>query len=563
MTVTCVNDPPAIQDQDFVDAAGDRNAIGNTTFKVGVAAGAGPEKVIAGVSLLDGASDVEGDTFLVTSVQDGTLSEATDQGGTVTANADGTFTYEPPAGFEGTDTFTYQVTDDGTAPASASATVSIEVIDMVWYVDSANGTAGADGTAIDPFAGLADLDGGTDVDGPGDTIFLYEGTSDGTPTGAYVGPLPLEAGQSLIGELAGLTVDGVALVAPGGAAHSTITSPTGAGVSISAGALVRRVEVDTTGTTQPGFLVTGSGTVTFDRVVADNTDDDGIRVVDLNGSVTVTNSVIRDSGDDGINMSNAAALLTATIIGTTVENATGFGIRGATTAAGAMDVTVNGAVTTIDQSGGGVSLTHAGAGVYTFLVDGTVVTGTATSLSGVNVNRADSGSGAGTMSGTIENTTLSSADTFADGIRVVNTDDGQLTVRIDNNTISDYAEYGILARTGDGSGRLDVTVTNNNVNLTDVLALDGIHVQTGVTGTDTSTICAAVSGNDAESAGRDSIRLRQRFANTTFRLQGYGGVATNTAVVQTYVGNTNPASGGSITAIAEGPGYTNAVCATP
>ncbi|HEX5706096.1 MAG TPA: Ig-like domain-containing protein, partial [Pyrinomonadaceae bacterium] len=50
---------------------------------------------------------------------------ATAQGGTVTLNADGSFTYDPPAGFEGADTFTYTATN--TSPETDTATVTINV----------------------------------------------------------------------------------------------------------------------------------------------------------------------------------------------------------------------------------------------------------------------------------------------------------------------------------------------------------------------------------------------------------------------------------------------------
>ena len=49
-------------------------------------------------------------------------------GGTVAVNADGSFEYTPPAGFEGTDTFTYTVTEDAPLTGSDTATVTIEVV---------------------------------------------------------------------------------------------------------------------------------------------------------------------------------------------------------------------------------------------------------------------------------------------------------------------------------------------------------------------------------------------------------------------------------------------------
>lgn len=47
------------------------------------------------------------------------------QGGNVTINANGSFSYNPPPGFEGTDTFTYTVTDAGGATNTATITFNV------------------------------------------------------------------------------------------------------------------------------------------------------------------------------------------------------------------------------------------------------------------------------------------------------------------------------------------------------------------------------------------------------------------------------------------------------
>jgi hypothetical protein len=53
------------------------------------------------------------------------VSDTTAQGGQIMVNADGSFTYTPPTGFTGTDTFSYTITDGELN--SLPATVSIEV----------------------------------------------------------------------------------------------------------------------------------------------------------------------------------------------------------------------------------------------------------------------------------------------------------------------------------------------------------------------------------------------------------------------------------------------------
>ncbi len=61
--------------------------------------------------------------------------------GTLTLNADGTFTYVPNAGFTGTDTFTYQVCDDATPPLCDTAVVEIRVDDDNGNITVANDDA--------------------------------------------------------------------------------------------------------------------------------------------------------------------------------------------------------------------------------------------------------------------------------------------------------------------------------------------------------------------------------------------------------------------------------------
>ncbi|WP_172300496.1 Ig-like domain-containing protein [Pseudoruegeria sp. HB172150] len=72
----------------------------------------------ATVNLLTNDSDADGDPLSMLSVGDAA-------NGTVTLNPDGTVTYVPNAGFTGTDSFTYTVTD-GEDNSTATATVTVE-----------------------------------------------------------------------------------------------------------------------------------------------------------------------------------------------------------------------------------------------------------------------------------------------------------------------------------------------------------------------------------------------------------------------------------------------------
>jgi uncharacterized repeat protein (TIGR01451 family) len=72
--------------------------------------------------------------------------------GSVTLAADGSFTYEPPPGFEGADTFTYK-TSDGSA--TDTATVTVNISGMVWFINNNAGGSLNRGTFSNPFTMIA------------------------------------------------------------------------------------------------------------------------------------------------------------------------------------------------------------------------------------------------------------------------------------------------------------------------------------------------------------------------------------------------------------------------
>ncbi|WP_109300564.1 Ig-like domain-containing protein, partial [Aquimarina sp. AU474] len=70
-------------------------------------------------------------------------------GGTVVNNGDGTFTYTPPTGFVGDDTFTYTLCDDDTPPSCDTATVTVTVGEVANPLLSLIKTSEIDGTQVD------------------------------------------------------------------------------------------------------------------------------------------------------------------------------------------------------------------------------------------------------------------------------------------------------------------------------------------------------------------------------------------------------------------------------
>ena len=62
-----------------------------------------------------------------------TCTTTTASGGNVVLNTNGTFTYDPPAGFTGADHFFYRLTNSG---GTSTGDVTVTVSDMIWFVNN-------------------------------------------------------------------------------------------------------------------------------------------------------------------------------------------------------------------------------------------------------------------------------------------------------------------------------------------------------------------------------------------------------------------------------------------
>ena len=143
-----------------------------------------------------------------TTILSNTITTTTANSGNVVMTVSGAnmgkFTYDPPAGFEGTDTFTYILEDNSNATSAASnrtATVSINVSGMIWFINNNAGacSSSCDGRLSHPYTSLGafntanGLSGGLNPDN-NDNIFVYESAT------AYAGGVALRNGQKLIGQ---------------------------------------------------------------------------------------------------------------------------------------------------------------------------------------------------------------------------------------------------------------------------------------------------------------------------------------------------------------------------
>jgi VCBS repeat-containing protein len=414
VTVTCVNDPPVANGDSFTGA---NAALANTRLAVGTTT-TGPHLTAAG-SVLGNDTDVDTPTGLTAGPA--TISSANCAAcNNVTMNADGSFAYDPPAGFTGTDTFTYTVNDnDPDEPPnqqSDPATVTVEVVGpLVWYVDI-DATApptGQGGRSHTPFNSLAPLTTGTDPDGPGDIIFL--GADTAPASGPYEGGIVLEANQKLWGEPFGLTVDpngprpSTTVVAASPATPAT-GNPTvrqiafaGVGITLANGVDIQRVNAGTTSLSEntgiagtaittatigPNALIQGNPTAFSVTGAAGGNITVAADITALNGSaVDVSN---RSSGTVTF---SGAVTASGTGGGVAVRNNTGAAIdfTGPITLAG--NGTAGAGATFVANGGGTITASNTTSQITGFTSGGILLDGISIGAAGITFDNVTSGPG--------------------------------------------------------------------------------------------------------------------------------------------------------------------------
>jgi hypothetical protein len=383
MTVQCVNDAPVADDETF---NGNESAHGNTTMVVndpddGAPNPAHPKTTISG-DILSGDTDVDGPGPLT--VTPGTF--ATNDGGSVTIEADGDFTYEPLASTSCTDTsdfFDYTVEDSGTPAQTDTGRVTIAIAGCVWYVDNDHSAAPDNlGSSGAPFDTLAQAEAAS---GNNHTVFVFDG--DDSSTG-YDPGYQMNSGERLIGEDEGLVVDpdqGGALTAdtlqpanPG--AKPTLTATDEDVVSLDDGNEVRGFNIDPSGT--GGGIAgaagdTGGGTIDDVNLIDTGTagDQPGLELNGTTGTFSVPDFTYDNTG-----VASAAPAVALTNAGTvsfgagdagdptkiTKSGGAALSVLGTSMGTSAFDeITVGGSAT------GGIDLTNITAGSSTTFGDGT------------------------------------------------------------------------------------------------------------------------------------------------------------------------------------------------
>jgi hypothetical protein len=428
ISVTATNDAPTAADATYNGA---NSAVGNTRLGVGTSP-AQPSKAISG-DLLTGASDPDGPGPLVTAA--GTI--ATTHSGSVAMNGDGTFTYDPPAGFTGDDTFTYTVSDQDTPTAGTdTGTVTIHVADEVWYADS-GATTNGNGTSGSPFNTLASLSAAS----TGDVIFLSGGT--------YSGGLTLKDTQRLVSQRAGLVVGSDTLFTAGGS-NATISG----GLTLASDNTIQGVNL---GGTLSGSSV---GNATMDTVTDGNIDNTGGKAVDISGgalAMAFTSVSSAGSASQGIRLDTTTGTFTAS--GGSIATATGTDLD---ITGGTSDVSYGGSITNTaghsvnvsGHTGGTVTLSGAigdtGTGISLTGNTGATVHFTGAITASTGANTAFNATGGGTVTATDTTSTLTSAGVPA--LNVTSTDIGSADLAFRSISANGGASGINLSATGAAGG---------------------------------------------------------------------------------------------------------------
>ncbi|MCA1799652.1 MAG: tandem-95 repeat protein, partial [Xanthomonadaceae bacterium] len=184
LTVNAVNDPPTVVDHTLTTHSAIRITLGAADNEL----------------LKDGAADID-DPPAALSVSPLPATSTNGALLTLVDPATGTYQYDPPGGFTGADSFTYEVCDSATTAAPvqcATGTVNVNVTGPALWVVNPSATAGGDGSLNRPFQALSSLPGARAT---GARIFLASGNNAGGH--AFV------ANERLIGQGAtGNTFDG-------------------------------------------------------------------------------------------------------------------------------------------------------------------------------------------------------------------------------------------------------------------------------------------------------------------------------------------------------------------
>lgn len=577
--------PASLRTTPLAQNDGGYSTVGNVLLSVPVAQG-----VLRNDRDLDGADGLTVANYRATS----------SNGGAVTVAPDGSFTYNPPPGYSGNDSFSYGVADgEGNR---ITATVTITVGQVVWFINNAASTAG-DGRLTTPFNSISAFMTQA-ADKAGDRIFIYQGA------GAYPGTLLLLNQQQVIGHGSGLslppnlaiaaaarpTLTNVVLAAGNTVRGLNINASSGSGLlGINVGGLiVNNVAVSSTGA--PAVQLSGGSSVmavTLDSVSATG----GAHGIDLSnnlGRVTVNGGAIQNTSGHAIHLLNNTGPLDFTLRNSTISNAAAGenGLHLAVLGNGSFGVVTvqnntirnNGSTGVRASVGGtgsinkiaisnnsftgnnsGVDLAaHEQGNIIFDIRDNATMSGDQTQINIAATDPIHNDGVGPTMTGIIRNNRLTlNPNGGAIGIWIVADGDGKITVEVASNRVNDFGESGIAVESLGGTGQVHAHIVSNTVTTTASSSLAALYLRSGDGSSgESNLLCVNLSSNKmtADASTDGDYSLEQTTLATTFQIQGLSPVAATGAQAAAFVATTDSAPPAS--AVATPGNYTEATCQT-
>lgn len=525
-----------------------------------------------GVLVDNGSGADAGDFIAVTAVQGNAMNvgvaTATASMGSVTLNADGGFTYEPPTGFTGVDTFTYAIDNGFNAPSTA--TVSITVSDMIWFIDTNATGSNEDGSFSDPFATLAQFNAVQGAARPsalaGDTIFLH--------TGSYTEAdgINLQNNQKLFGQGTNITTEFMA--DPNSAAPYPpalgirpaigATAAGGNGIDLASGNTIRGLNI---GNRPNGSAINGTnvGTCTISNMIIQGLGE-AIRIDTGNLDFTFDGVSSTNSLADGITLTNCTGTMTVNAISTSaITNADEVAVR---ISGGTVSLTFPGDITHSVSGGEAVSIFNHntgtvafntgtidvtnGPGLMFFDADGTYNFNGTTTLNGARIEVLGGCAGNFTFGANTGITDANAISFFENDSTsnvtfsgTINANTPDIAVAVSNKTAGTTTFAGMItANVGAASAINLFNNSGSTINFTGGLDIDTIG-GSGFTAFNSGTINVTGANNTIDSGTSTALTID----NTTIGASGvtFQSISCDGAVGCIVLNNTGTSGGFSIT----------------
>ena len=458
-------------------------------------------------------------------------------GGTVAVMSDGSFTYEPTAGYTGTDTFTYTLMN---STGSSTGTVSITVSNKVWFINNAAAScttaAAGCGRFSHPYSSLSSFIT-ANPDASGDRIFIYQGSS------SYSGALTLKTNERLIGQ--GDALDATTLgftpaangpTLPSATAKPTLTNT----LTLAQGVTVLAISMSTGASTGiigsgglTGLTVGDSPTTATNGITVTTTTGTTVSLNNVGGNFTFR-SLSANGATTGLALTSTPASLNFTVTGDnsgfangsggTIQNITGGVLGNAPayflTASGVVTLkSMNMAITVNAFSG--MHVDNNAGGTITVNVTGCTFTGVQAGNSVQNkallqFEGGNTGGGAANITANVQNSFFFDNRTY--GVAAIAAGDSMMNVTLNQSgfgtevntgapvnqpgtTITNPPPFSALI-SNSSNAKVDYSITNNTFWGADGLkgALYAVTIS-GATNVASSRLNGTISGNKIGKTG--------------------------------------------------------------